>query len=38
MKEAITPPILAQNNIDTVNKTEKSQSSNKRVDTFSSNK
>ena len=37
MKESITPPI-AKNNIDTVNKTDKSQASNKKVDTSSSNK
>ena len=37
VKEAITPPI-AKNNIKTVNKTEKSQASNKTVDTSSSNK
>ena len=38
MKESITPPILAKKNIDTVNKTEKSQACNKRVYTLSSNK
>ena len=37
VKESITPPI-AKNNIDKVNKTEKSQGSNKKLDTFSSNK
>ena len=37
VKEAITPPI-AKNNIDTVNKTDKSQASNKTVDTSSRNK
>ena len=38
VKEAITPPISEKNKIDTVNKTEKSQSSNKIVDTPKSNK
>ena len=37
VKEDITPPI-AEKNIDTVNKLEKSQASNKKVDTSSSNK
>ena len=37
VKEAITTAI-SKNYIDTVNKTEKSQSSNKTVDTFSRNK
>ena len=36
-KESITPPI-AKKNIDTVKKTEKSQASNTKVDTSSSNK
>ena len=38
VKKAITPPISAKNNIETVNKTEKSQASNKTVDTPISNK
>ena len=38
MKEAITPPILTKTNIDTVNKTEKSQAPNKKVDTPRINK
>ena len=37
VKESITPTI-GKNNIDTVNKTEKSQASNKKVDTSISNK
>ena len=37
VKEAITPPISAKNKIDTVNKTEKSQTSNKTVDTTKRN-
>ena len=38
VEEAITPPISAKRKIDTVNKTEKSQASNKTVDTPISNK
>ena len=38
VKEAITPPILEKNKIDTVNKTGKSQASNKTVDKPRSNK
>ena len=38
MKEAITPPISEKNNIDTVNKTDKSQAYSKIVDTPRSNK
>ena len=38
VKEAITPTISAKNNIDTVNKTEKSQAFNRTVDKFKSNK
>ena len=37
VKEAITPPIVKKK-IDTVNKIEKSQSPNKKLDTSSSNK
>ena len=37
VKDTITATI-SKNNIDTVNKTEKSQASNKTVDTYSSNK
>ena len=37
VKETITPPI-AKKNIDTVNKTDKSQASNKNLDTSRSNK
>ena len=37
VKEAITPPI-AKKKIDEVNKTEKSQASNKTIDGYSSNK
>ena len=33
MEEAINPPISEENRIDTVNKIEKSQASNKTVDT-----
>ena len=38
VKEAITPPNLAKKKIDTVNKTEKSQASNKTVDAPRGNK
>ena len=38
VEEAITPPISTENKIDTVNKTSKSQASNKTVDTLKSNK
>ena len=38
VKEATTPLILVKNNIDTVNRTEKSQESNKVVNTPRSNK
>ena len=38
MGEAITPPISGKKKIDTVNKTEKSQASNKTVDTPKRNK
>ena len=38
VRESINPPISAKNKIDTVNKTEKSQASNKTVDTPRSNK
>ena len=38
VKESTTPPISAKNNIDTVKKTEKSQASNKTVDTPKINK
>ena len=38
VEEAITPPILAKKKIDTVNKTDKSQASNKTVDISSRNK
>ena len=38
VKESITPPISEKYKIDTVNKTDKSQASNKKVDTSSSNK
>ena len=38
MKESITPPISEKKKIDTVNKTEKSQASNKKVGTSKSNK
>ena len=38
VKESITPPIPAKKKIDTVKKTEKSQASNKIVDTPRSNK
>ena len=38
LEEAINSPISEKNNIDTVNKTEKSQSSNKTVDTPKVNK
>ena len=38
MKGSITPPISGEKNIDTVNKKEKSQASNKIVDTPRSNK
>ena len=37
VKESITPPI-AKNNIDTVNKIEKSQASKRKIDRSSSNK
>ena len=37
-KEAIIIPISAKNNIDTVNKTDKSKASNKEVDKTKSNK
>ena len=33
VEEAITPPISTKNKIDTINKIEKSQASNKTVDT-----
>ena len=36
VKEAITPPIPEKKKIDTVNKTDKSQASNKTVDTHKS--
>ena len=38
MEESITPPISEKKKIDTVNKTEKSQASNKTVNTPKSNK
>ena len=38
LKEAITPPILETNKIDTFNKTKKSQASNKIVDSPKINK
>ena len=38
LEEAINSPISEKNNIDTVNKTEKSQSPNKAVDATKSNK
>ena len=38
VKAAITPPISEENKIDTINKTEKSQASNKKVDAHKSNK
>ena len=38
VEEAITPPISTKKKIDTVNKTDKSQSSNKTVDTPKTNK
>ena len=38
MKENITPPITAKKKIDTINKIEKSQASNKTVDTPRINK
>ena len=38
VKKGIAPPISAKNEIDTVNKTEKSQASSKTVDTPKSNK
>ena len=38
VEESITPPISAKNKIDTVNQTEKSQASNKTVDTTKINK
>ena len=38
VEEAITPPISVKKNIDAVNKTEKSQASNKTVDTTKINK
>ena len=38
VKEAITPPISEKKKIDTVNKTEKPQAPNKKVDTPKSNK
>ena len=38
VKEAVTPPILSKKKIDTFNKTEKSQASNKTVDRPKSNK
>ena len=38
MKEAVTPTISSKNNIDKFNKKEKSQASNKTVDTPQNNK
>ena len=38
VEEAINPPISEENRIDTVNKIEKSQASNKTVDTPKRNK
>ena len=38
VEESITTPISEKNNIDTVNKTEKSKASNKRVDAPKRNK
>ena len=38
VREAITPPISEKKKINTVNKTQKSQASNKKVDTLRSNK